>query len=165
MKIQKFEVDSIDYDDKFLKGYQSTEMTCRNFFLSITNYGNIESKKMIRMACENIMERLAKLKDAVVEYEKQSDDNAKKTEGFVTILKDNIKTIIIVRGEDYTIGQLVKIAMFELDPSIGLINTPSEHPLNRTILFNIKHPQPIEILLDAIVECIKNFDKIQKYFK
>lgn len=164
---ESLEVEGINFDDKFLKEYHSTELKATNFFVSFKTNGNIDSKLMIRSACENIKERLNKLKEAIIEKEKQNNVDIvnRQIEGFITILKDNIKTILIIRGEDHTISQLLKLTIFELDPSIGLVNDPIEHPLNRTIMLSIKHPQPIKILLDAIDECVKHFNKIQEYFK
>jgi len=154
----------LDYDNKFLKQYHSAEMTPREFFLAITTNGNIDPKQMMILACLNIKDRLIKLQEAIQIQDKITKNNDT-TEGFVTILKDNIKTQIIIRGEDYTISQLLKNTIFELDPNIGLINSPLEHPLNRTIILCIMHPQPIVIILDAIQKCLKNFDTIQKYFE
>lgn len=169
-----WEINELNFDDKFLKEYQSTEMSAKNFFLSFMTNGNIDPKKMMQLACENINERLINIKESILEKmkekerekerEREREKEREKTEGLVTILQDNIKTIIIIRGEDYTIGQLIKLTMFELDPRIGLINNPLEHPLNRTIMLNIKHPEPIKITIDAIDECVKNFEKIKKYF-
>lgn len=157
---ESYKLTEMNQDDQFLKGYQSTEMYCRNFFLSFTTNGNIDPKKMIWLACENIKERLTNIKNATL----ATKDEEEETAGLVSIMQDNIKTKILIRGEDYTIGHLLRKTIFELDPSIGLVNDSLEHPTNRTIIINIRHPQPIKIFIDAIDECIKNFSKIQASF-
>lgn len=159
---ESWEVDEPNYDDKFLKEYHSTEIKARNFYVSFKTNGNIKVKKMLIWACDNINERLVKLKEAIIEKDKEQEET--KTEGFVTILRDNIKTIFIIRGEDHTISQLLKITIFELDPSIGLVNAPEEHPLNRTIMITLIHMDPVKIIIDAIDKCINDFAKIRKYF-
>lgn len=164
------QIKNLKFDDEFLKGYQSTEIKAQNFFLSIATYGNIGVKQMMNLTCENIKKRLTDLKEAVIQKEKDLEINANKndikheTEGLVSILRDNIKTTIIIRGEDHTISNLLKLAIFELDPNIGLINDTSEHPLNRTTMLNIMHAESIKILINAIDVCIRNFTIIQKHF-
>jgi len=160
-------VDETNFDDKFLKGYQSTEIRATRFFLSFRTCGNIEPKTMMIRACDTITERLENLRNSVLEITENSEkspEKNEKTEGAVSIIPDNIKALVIIRNEDYTIANLLKTAIFELDSSIKLINNPIEHPLNRTTMLNISHTQPIKILVDAIELCISHFQKIKKYF-
>lgn len=148
-------------DDLFLKEYHSSEIKSKDFYLAFATYGNIDSKVMIMMACDNIVERLLKLSKAINDYSNGilNDDLS-----FLTIITDNVKTTIIIRGEDYTIGELMKKTIYELDSNISLINSPLEHPLNRTITLNIIHQQPIKISLDAINHCVKIFNNIKTQF-
>lgn len=153
-------------NDKYIKTYQSAETYSRNIYLKFNTFGNINIKKLIFITCENIIKRLTIIKKAIIEYDNNlNQGNAiNKTEGIVTITKDNVKTHVLVRGEDHTISNLIKKAIFELNPSISLINTPSEHPLNRTFIINIIHNNPIKIILDGFDLCINNFEKIKKNF-
>jgi DNA-directed RNA polymerase subunit L len=134
-KIKKF--DYVIHDN--LKIYQSTEINPRNFYLSFTTNGNINTKSIIKLACDNLIERLENIKTAI-----------KEKQNLVSILKDNVKTSFVIRGEDYTIGEIIKKTIFELEPNIGLINSTLEHVSNRTVIINIIHTDPVGIFINAI---------------
>lgn len=150
-RIKKFDIIlELNIEDK-LKQYESTEIDAHSFRLSFRTHGNIKAVDVILLACENIIERLQNIKKAIIN--KDSD---------ITIITDNIKTSITIRGEDFTISQLIKRAVFALDPSIGLINDSLYHTLNRIITINIIHQEPIKIIIDAIDVCINQYDDIKK---
>lgn len=139
--------ENIDADNQFLKGYQSAEYDPKDFYLSISTYGNINANKILPMIYDSLLKRLDAIKEALT--------NKDETNSLVSVNKDNIKTQIIIRGEDHTIGNLLAQTAYELDPNIGLINTPQLHPLNRTIVLNIIHTQAVKLILDAIEEIKK----------
>lgn len=157
---ENIEKNTVDTADNFLRSYQSTEIKATEFYLSITSNGNIDPKQIMIKACDNIKERLDNIKKYVIEFQKNENTEHET----ISIQIDNMKTTIILRGEDMTISQLIKITMFELDPNVGLLNDPIEHASNRTITLNIKHTQPLILLSKALDVCIGHFDKIRGYF-
>lgn len=146
-----YPVNDLCPDDKFLKGYQSTEITGRDFYLSFTLFGNLEIGKLLPLCFNNLIDRLKKIGEEL--------KNPKS--GWMEVIQDNIKTQVIIRGEDHTIGNLLGRMVFELDPGIGLVNTPMEHPLSRVIILNIKHSQGLKILETGIIKLIEIFQKFQ----
>lgn len=152
---ESFEVTSLNVDDKFLKNYQSAETTPKHFYMSFQTYGNISADKLLPLAKLNISARLNNFRKELLKY-----INGDQTSEIVNIIQDNIKTKIIIRGEDHTMGNLLSQMIFELDPNIGLINTPLIHPLNRTIILNIIHPQAIKITMDAVDKLLTIFQEI-----
>lgn len=154
-----YEINSLTADDQFLKGYQNAEYDPKEFYLAITTYGNIDASKILNMVHSNLIERLENIKKAIIAQQSKSENDEKvEKDPFIDIIQDNIKTQIIIRGEDHTIGNLLAQTCYELDPQVGLINTPQQHPLNRTIVLNIIHSQSLKLILDAIDELKKRLN-------
>jgi DNA-directed RNA polymerase subunit L len=135
-------------EDVNIRTYSSLEANPQKFFLKFTTHGNIDPKEMMRIACDNIAERL--------EFLLVTDN--------LVIRQDTEKTKITIRGEDHTIGKLIEKTIFELDPSIGLINFTSKHPQIRTATVNIRHPEPLKIFNDAITNLIALFKNLRGQF-
>jgi DNA-directed RNA polymerase subunit L len=133
-------------DEMFLKSYNSTEADPQEFFLEFTTYGNVRPIEILQNACDNIIERLDKLQTLNVDT------------------TSNEVSRVVIRGEDHTIGELIKREIYTLDPGIGLINSTLEHPQIRTITINIKHPNPQKIFQDAVQSLIKKFQSLKKQF-
>lgn len=155
---------TLAYSDLFLKSYSSAETIAYNIFLGITTSGNIDPKSMIVQACENIQNRLKIVSNEIQESYKKINEPLVKTEPMVTIIQYTGRTKIIVRGEDFTISQILRYGIFELDPNMGLINVKCEHIQNRSFILNIIHPNPIKLTLDAIIVYTEKIEKIRKYF-
>jgi len=135
-------------DDLFLKEYLSEEANPSEYYMEFTTHGTVDPVALLEMTCDNLIERLGRL--AVEEN--------------LYINKDNEKTQIVIRGEDHTIGNLLTKTIYELDPSIGLINSNLEHPQIRLITINIKHANPLKIFGDAVKKLINDFGHIKSQF-
>ena len=155
--VLKSEEDVVD-EDKFIKNYQSAELQARNFHLSFITNGNIDAKKIVKMACDNIVDRLETIKNVIIEM----SNNADVKNDTISIIADNIKTSVIIREEDYTIAEIIKKCIYEIEPGIGLINSTMEHVFNRTIILNIIHTDPIGILLEGIEYAQDLLQKLKK---
>jgi DNA-directed RNA polymerase subunit L len=152
-------VDCPTGDNSFIKVWSSTEANPKDFYLSFRTHGNIDPKLMIREACKNIIERMNIVNDLIKRYLADGD-----LSGIVHITVDNIKTQIQIKNEDHTIGQLLIKTIYELDSSASVTKT-LEHPSNRTVIINIKHPEPLKLTMDAIDLCCKRYTDISETFK
>lgn len=137
-------------EDTEIKRYQSTEIRAREFYLTFTTYGNIPVRTMMQTACDSIITRLGKIRDAI------SEPNQ-----LIWMDQDNVKATLTIRGEDHTVAQLFKHSIMELDPGVGLVNDPGEHPQIRTVVLNIRHPNAKQLVIDAANLAIKQFTAIK----
>jgi len=151
-------------DETFIKTYQASNVKCQDYYLSFTTYGNIEPLNMMMMCFDNLKQRLLKIQQTFAEISAEPDSSTALSNDFMSMIQDELKTVILIRGEDYTISKLLVRAIYELDPNIGLINDPLEHPSNRTVMINIIHAEPIKIFNDAINVCIGYTDTLTKLF-
>ena len=146
-----------DFDiilEENIKTYQNTEIYCRDFYLEIETYGNIDSITMMHNVCNNIINRI---KTILHNMEIETDT--------LSIISLTEKTSIKISGEDYTIGELIRKTIYELNPSISLINTTIEHPLQRSITINIRYTEPLVIFKQACEKIITQFEYIKSCFK
>jgi DNA-directed RNA polymerase subunit L len=144
-RVQSYDVLLEDID---IQGYSSLETDPKEYFLEFTMYGNVNPQQTMQDVCDNIIKRLQNLLDL---------EN-------LVIKADSEKTKILIRGEDHVIGNLLKRAIFDLDPSIGLINSTLEHPEIRVVTINIRHPTPTKIFLDAAKKLIDLFEDLKTQF-
>jgi DNA-directed RNA polymerase subunit L len=125
--------------------YSSLQADPREFYMKFTTYGTIDPKKMLRDACDNLIARLEYVCD----------------ENNLVIKSDGKATKILIRGEDHTIGNILRYTIYKLDPKIGLVNYCLEHPQIRVVTINIIHPEPQRIFHDAATVAIACFQKIK----
>lgn len=126
----------------------SLDSSPREFYLSFKFYGNIDPINAMKMVCQNIINRLEKISDP----------------SKLNVESDESITKISLTGEKYTVGELITKKIYELDPSIGLINYTLIHHEINVISVNIKHPESLKIYSDAVKELIVTFQDIHDQF-
>jgi DNA-directed RNA polymerase subunit L len=128
--------------------YSSLTVDPQEYFLEFITYGNIRPIELMKMTCDCLIERL---------------EDVSKEENLI-IQHDDKKTRILIKGEDHTIGNLLKYTIFKLAPGIGLVNSTLEHPQIRVVTINIIHPEPVKIFRDAAMLLIAQFQNLKKQF-
>lgn len=124
----------------------------RNFRLKIFTKGNIEPNKIIPIVCENLKNRLEKVKQIVHKIVQKQIPNGP------------VYYSLLVEGETHTIGELLRRHVFELDPSISNINISPDPFRNRNFYLNIVHSDAKKIITKACDKCIDTFSKISSSF-
>jgi DNA-directed RNA polymerase subunit L len=144
----KLQMYSVVLEDFKIEICSSMKSCPREFFLEFTTNGNIDPIIMMRMVCDNIVGRLKTISESAN----------------LIINSDGEKTEIMIKGESYTISDLIKRAILDLDPSIGLVNSTMLHPSIRTITINIRHPNAEKIFFDAVKNLEKIFSDLESQF-
>jgi DNA-directed RNA polymerase subunit L len=67
-------------------------------------------------------------------------------------------------GETHTIGRLIARYVFDLMPTIEFVNMRTIHPSMRECVVDIKHPEAITLIKDAINAAKKDIETIYKQF-
>jgi DNA-directed RNA polymerase subunit L len=130
-----------------------------DFEIELINNCNIEIQDMINMIYDNLYLRLKTIQNSINNYNmdvNSSDINKIMNELFILVNNDIYE--IHINNEYHTIGNLITKYIYNIDPSIELINYTLEHPLRHKIIINIKHPNYKQIINDAINNIIKDLD-------
>ena len=120
----------------------------RKFEIIVETLGTIEPKLLLHNCFDNIRSRLETV-----------STNMDTMPDMITSVGTN--TNVFIKGETHTIGEMLKHAIYDLDPSIPEVKTIVEHPSNRTIILSVNHTQPIKIIKDAIAKCIADLTTLE----
>jgi DNA-directed RNA polymerase subunit L len=150
------EIKAMDSDRQFLRTYSSTEASPKDFRLAFRTFGNIDPVELWKRGCRDIIARIDLVYNLLQNFIKEKD-----VSGILHVQEDAEKTQIQLKGEDYTIGYLVIQTAYELDSS-AFVNLHTEHPLNRSIIINIKHPQALKLVGDALQLARSRFVTLEK---
>lgn len=118
-----------------------------------------DPKLGVAESLEQLIARLVKLRESVEKFAKSGEQS----ENTVVELGDPLSSVL-VKGESHSISNLLRRAVFDLDPNIAMVNSEIIHPSNRMFKLNLQHPQPLKILVDAIKKNEEMFAKIRKAF-
>lgn len=118
-----------------------------------------DPKLGVAESLEQLIARLVKLRESVEKFAKSGEQS----ENMVVELGDPLSSVL-VKGESHSISNLLRRAVFDLDPNIAMVNSEIIHPSNRMFKLNLQHPQPLKILVDAIKKNEEMFMKIRKAF-
>jgi DNA-directed RNA polymerase subunit L len=135
--------------DEFLRGWSSAGCSPSEIFMEFTLYGTVNPETAMRDICTDLITRLEALLD----------------EKNLTIQTSDEESQILIKGEDYTLAEMISKRISELDPGISWINYTMDHPSIRIVTFNIIHPQPIQIFTDAVKELMDVFAHLRDEFK
>lgn len=142
----------------------------KHVHMSFTFFCEVDPKEVLVRSLQTLKDRLQAIRKYLQAYadgslESESSDQI----GFIEItLPDSADQLgkqvptILIRGESYTIGNLIVKTVLELDPKISLVNYKIIHPSNRSVLIRVVHAQPIKIVIDALTKCHDTFDALQK---
>lgn len=140
--------------EKNIPAQLSTVARPRAFALSFMFY-TVEPRRGMHMICDAILERLQRVAE---ELEKPESTQVRITR------KDDLVHFYI-SGETFTLGNLIRLAVFDLDPEVSLVNMRLEHALNNAIIINIRHPDAVGLFKSALTRCAKDFEQIRAAFK
>lgn len=145
IKIRK---SSGEQDGKFslcLASYEVDDLTkssmlrfSNDFNMFIESFGNIKPAEIVKLVSENLIERLEKIKQSIINK---------------SIRKLTIGDIqqYFIENEGYTIGELLRTYIYKYNTeSIRLINYDPGYPTEKGIILNIIHPSYERAILDSI---------------
>jgi DNA-directed RNA polymerase subunit L len=131
------------------------------YLLEVETLGIIPPKQLIKMACQNIHDRLKAVRDDLIPYKKDREAEPG------TVVRAEFTpdlTKVHIYNETHTIGEILVVNVFNLDPSVPMVNKKLWHPLKRNITINIDHAEPIKILIDACELGMEQINSIAKAF-
>jgi DNA-directed RNA polymerase alpha subunit len=123
----------------------------KNFLLKVRTKGNINIKTLIPAVCDNIIERLEKVKKSL--------PNIKSFK-----YKTSTVNSLLIENETYTIGELIRKHVFMLNPTIACLKNHVLHPRDRNAYIELIHPEPAAIITKAADHCIGVFKQIKGSF-
>ena len=158
-------------EESMMPAAQSSSVASSNQF-RIRAYllGNIKPETVLPKVCDNLIARLKIVKSGITAIKKDGTD----PDGIVDVSTrlvvsrnedtetNQTLTIIRIRGETHTIGEMLVKHIYLLDTGIMNIKKRMNHPSENQVFIDIIHPNALKITLDAIDECINTFEKIKK---
>lgn len=127
------------------EGISSSVSKSRDHKIQFETNGTIPPKKLVVMACDEIINRLERL-DGLIYQLKQIDDTHQ----------------LIVRGENDTIGNIISRTVHELHPEVECV-CPIDS-INRSMKITIRADEPNNVLSEAIRLATDTLKKIKKSF-
>ena len=131
------------------------------YLMEVETLGTIPPKQLIKMACQSIYDRLKVIRDDLLPYQK---DPESEPSSIVRVEFTTDLTKVHIYNETHTIGEILVFNVFQLDPSVPLVNKHLWHPLKRNITINLNHAEPIKILIDACELGMAQIKSVEKGF-
>jgi len=161
-EVPRLEIYDYTIRDVSIPSYTSSECLPNEFYMEFIVPHNAPPKSLMKSVCDNLISRLELVRDSIAFLQKSPDEEDKT--GTVYIEQDSKKTIVTIYGETHTIGGLIRQSVFELNPTISLVNYKIEHSSRRIIKINIIHPDSLNVIIDSINWCIKEYQSIKMSF-
>jgi DNA-directed RNA polymerase subunit L len=146
---------------KDVKFYSSSTSHPTEYLLEVETTGTVPGRQLIKKACLNIVERLKGISKSLEVYLKDPDAVP---DGDVIANITPTVTKVELKGETHTIAEILVYNVQKLDPMVANIGKHIIHPMNRTVVINISHSEPIRILMDACKLGVTNYEKISSAF-
>lgn len=132
------------------------------YMLNVETLGTVKANNLIKMACNNLVARLQKIHDGLVIYSKNPDADPTDIDIIANVTSKLTK--VEIKGETHTIGEILVYNVQKLDPTVANVSKHIIHPMDRRVVINIIHAEPIKIIMDACKLGIDNYNTIAKAF-
>ena len=142
------------------KGVSSLNSDPTHFKISCTTHRNLNSKKIIGLCCEHIIDRLTKI-------QKELESLGSVTVYFSDILNIETKgevTLFHLIGEYWTVSNIISRYCYLIFNEIQFVCSSIIHPSTEESIVKIKHPQAIKIVTDAIKKIVSDITIVKKAF-
>lgn len=154
-KIPKYDI----VVNKNIETCSSFNTSAETYLMEVETLGTIPPKQLIKMACDSIYERLQVIRDELIPYLKNREAEPGNT---VRVEFTPDLTKVHIYNETHTIGEILVINVYNLDPAVPFVNKKLWHPLERNITINVNHAEPVKIVIDA---CELGMEQIQAIAK
>jgi DNA-directed RNA polymerase subunit L len=132
------------------------------YHMAVHSNGNIDAKKIVKIACQEIITRLEVI---LQELNKQLDKDILLYDAPKVVLEKEGELIIYrINDEDHTIGNIITYHIFEQDKNIKLVTYDVERDSNNVLKIKINHPNHKKLITNSINICIDAFNNIGKAF-
>lgn len=148
--------------EKDVKFHSSSLTHPTAYALGFETLGTMPAKDIAKMACLNLAARFQKIHDGVAHYLK--DPTAEPTDVTVVATITQSLTQIKLSGETHSVAEVLVHNIQKLDPAVANVKKRMIHPLERSILIEIVHGEPIKILMDACKMAVKNYEALASAF-
>ena len=137
-----------------------------DFQFKIKTNGNIEPIKIINLVEENLNKRLDIIENNINKFNKIYNSNDKQLldTNDLYIIKNYDIYNYYINNESHTIGNLLVRYIYDLEPTIELINYTIPHPSKNQFILNIKHSDHNKLLINAINKIKKDIKLFKSYF-
>lgn len=148
--------------DKDVKFYSSSLTHPTSYAIGFETLGTMPAREIAKMACKNLAVRFQKIYDGLEHYLK--DPTAEPTDVNVVATITQALTQVKIGGETHTVAEVLVNNIQKLDPAVANVKKRIVHPLERSILIEIVHAEPIKIIMDACKMAIKNYETLGAAF-
>lgn len=144
------------------KGESSLNSNPTHFKMSYTTYGNIKINKIMDLCCDEISTRLNTIHKELLNI--NSNDSIYFS-SLVNLKTYNEMKIFTLKGEFWTIANVIARYCYLEFPSIKFVCASISHPSNEEAMIKIIHSNSIKLLLTAIKNILADIDILKKSFK
>jgi DNA-directed RNA polymerase subunit L len=148
--------------EKNVKFHSSSLTHPTTYAIGFETLGTMPTREIAKMACRSLAARFQKIYDGVEHYLK--DPAAEPVDVNVVATITQSLTQVKIVGESHTVAEVIINNIQKLDPAVANVKKRMIHPLERSILIEIVHGEPIKILMDACKMAIKNYEGIGSAF-
>lgn len=148
--------------DKDVKFYSSSLTHPTAYALGFETLGTMPAREIAKAACQNLAARFQKIHDGITHYLK--DSTAEPTDVNVVATITQSLTQVKIGGETHTVAEVLVNNIQKLDPAVANVKKRIIHPLERSILIEIVHSEPIKVLMDACKMAVKNYEALASAF-
>ena len=146
MKSYDFVVDKIPHGAaSTVRHHQTTEYMANDFRFSFQTEGNVDPEHLLKLAITQIIMKLEQLA-AGDQLEMSIDEDL---------------TIFHITNSTHTLSKMIKITMFELNPSISSVRDEDPGPYDSSIDIICRHPNAEKLFKDALGKLIKLFKSLK----
>lgn len=132
------------------------------YILGFETLGTMPAREIAKMACLNLASRFKKISEGLLPYLK--DTTAEPIDINVSATITQSSTQIKLGGETHSIAEVLVNNIQKLDPAVANVKKRMIHPLERSILIEIIHAEPVKIVIDACKMAIKNYETLGAAF-
>ena len=151
------------FEEKFKKvGESSLNSNPKHFKIGYKTYRNIDPKMIIELLCNCSKKKLLNLQH---EMEKIKNSDTMYFSDIIELETKNDINIFQIKGEYWTIGNLISRYCYIEFPDIKFICSAIIHPSIETALIKINHTESPKIIISAIKKIIKDIEKLHSAFK
>ena len=143
------ELHPMQWDNNFIYNYSSTEAMPRDFELNFKVFGNIPPKDYIYLIFDTFIQKLTTIKSQFTRPEKVQNQSTYEYSRYLFF------------GENETFANIIRHAMFALDPDISHLRMEKIHKTIDMIAIHFIHPDGEKLLFNAIDKSIKDLETLR----
>lgn len=143
------------------KGVSSLDSNPKHFKITCTTHRNIDPKKIMKICCDKITERLTQLLNELEMINNETTVHFSELLNVET--KGDVKLFHLI-GEYWTISNVISRYCYLLNSEIQFVCSSIVHPSIEESIVKITHPQAVKIMKDSVKKIITDVSLVKKAF-